>query len=121
MNILIIIVSSLFSGVIGVVISTVYYRRFERHKIRVDTLTRFVRNRYDAKGDEFSRALNEIFVVFQSSRGVMSALSRYHEKVVARQDSNDDLIRLFKAMCDDVGVKYDQFNDSFFLTPFNTR
>jgi len=120
-DILITIISSLISGIVGVIISTIYYRRYEKRKIKVDTLTRFVGNRYDIKGDKFSGALNEIFVVFQSSRDVMNTLSRYHEKVVARQNPEDDLIRLFKAMCDDVGVKYDQFNDSFFLHPFNLR
>ena len=121
MAILITIFSSLLSGIVAVIISKIYYRNYEKHKIKVDTLTRFVGNRYDLKGDKFSGALNEIFVVFQSSSDVMSTLSKYHEKVVARQNSEDNLIRLFKAMCDDVGVKYDQFNDSFFTRPFNTR
>ena len=121
MGILITIISSLISGVIAVVVSIIYYRRYEKRRIRVDTLTRFVGNRYDIRGDEFSRALNEIFVVFQGSREVMSVLSRYHGKVITEQNSEDDFIRLFKAMCNDVGVKYDEFNDSFFLTPFNLR
>ena len=121
MDILITIVSSLISGVVGVVISTVYYRRYEKRKRKVDTLTRLFRNRYDLKGDEFSRALNEVFLVFQGSRDVMDALSKFHERVVAREDCEDDLIRLFRAMCNDVGVKHDQFSDSFFLCPFNAR
>jgi len=121
MDALITIASSLVSGILGVVISTIYYRRYEKRKTKIDTLTRFVGNRYDLKGAEFSRALNEVFVVFQDSRDVMSALSRFHEKTVASQNSEDDLVRLFKAMCNDVGVKYDQFNDSFFLRPFNVK
>jgi hypothetical protein len=118
---LITILSSLISGLIGVVISTLYYHRFEKRKTRLDTLIRFAGNRYDVKGDEFSRAANEISVVFQHSAEVIAALSTFHEKVVARQDSTDALVRLFKAMCDDLGVKYDRLNDSFFLRPFNTK
>ena len=89
--------------------------------MKVDTLKRFASNRYDLKGDEFSRALNEVFVVFQSSPKVMRALSDYHEKVTSKQESLDCLIKLFKAMCKDVNIKFEQFNDSFFLRPFNTR
>jgi len=46
------ILSSLLSGIVGVVISTVYYRRHEAKKIKLDTLTRVIANRYDLKGDE---------------------------------------------------------------------
>ncbi len=65
------ILSSLLSGIIGVVISTIYYRRHEARKIKLDTLTRVIANRYDLKGDEFSRALNEIFVIFQKSNRIV--------------------------------------------------
>ena len=116
------IMTSLLSGIIGVVISTIYYRRHEARKIKLDTLTRVIANRYDLKGDEFSRALNEIFVIFQKSKPVMKALSYFHEKTTTQGVSNEDaLLRLIKAMCDDVSVSYDGVNDSFFLKPFNTR
>ena len=114
--------SSLLSGIIGVVISTIYYRRHEAKKIKLETLTKVIANRYDLKGDEFSRALNEIFVIFQKSKPVMKVLSEFHEKTTTPSVSNEDaLLRLIKAMCDDVSVSYDDVNDSFFLRPFNTR
>ena len=115
------IISSLISGIAGVVISTIFYVRHERRKDKLDTLRKFMGNRYDIKGDEFSRALNEIFVVYKGSQKVMLALSSYHEKVTSRQDSENELIWLFKAMCKDVSFSYNEFNDSFFLRPFNTK
>ena len=115
------IITSLISGVVGVVISTLFYVRHERRKDRLETLRRFMGNRYDLKGDEFSRALNEIFVVYKGSPKVMQALSSYHKKVTGQQDSEDELIKLLKAMCEDVSLSYNEFNDSFFLRPFNTR
>ena len=91
------ILASLLSGIIGVVISTIYYRRHEARKIKLDTLTRVIANRYDLKGDEFSRALNEIFVIFQKSNPVMKALSYFHEKTTTPGVSNEDaLLRLIK-------------------------
>ena len=115
------IIGALLSGVVAVIVSTIYYRRYEHRKAKLDTLKRFAAYRYDVKGEEFSRALNEIFIAFVESRDVLKALSDYHEKVTAKQASLDHLVKLFKAMCNDLNIAYDQFNDSFFLCPFNTR
>lgn len=115
-------IATVFSGIVGVVVSTGFYVRYERRKEKLETLRRFMGNRYDVVGDEFSRALNEVFVVFKDSPKVMQALSAYHQKVVERQGSDlDELVKLFKSMCDDIGLSYSEFNDSFFLTPFNAR
>jgi hypothetical protein len=113
--------ASLLSGLIGLGISTWHYRRFEVRKAKLDTLKRIISNRYDLKGDEFSRGLNEIVLVFNKSPSVMEALAAFHEKVVTRQYAEDTLLILLKSMCTDLGVSYEQFNDSFFLKPFNTR
>lgn len=120
-NVWITLFSSLISGILGVAISTWYYRQYENKKYKVESLKKFMGNRYDLTGDEFSRALNEIFVVYKDSPKVMEALSRYHDSIISPKDSEGDLIFLFKAMCTDVGIKYEKFNDSFFLRPFNAR
>ncbi len=115
------VVSSLFSGIIGVLVSIYYYRRYENRKTKFETFKRFMSNRYDLKGDAFSQALNEIFVVFKDSKTVMKALSEHHKVVTARKPSEDELVKLFKAMCNDLGLNITDFNDSFFLMPYNTR
>jgi len=115
------VVSSLLSGIIGVIISAAYYRHHEKQRTKIDTFKRFFSNRYDLKGDEFSRAINEIFVVFHESEEVISTLRAYHQRVTDRQASEDELLKLHKAMCKDVNINFDKFNDSFFLRPFNTR
>jgi len=120
-SIIVTIISSVLSGIVGVIISTIYYRRYEKRRTKIDTLKRFFANRYDLTGDEFSRAINEIFVIFHESPTVMTALSEFHEKVTARQNSENKLLQLLKAMCKDVNIGFDKFNDSFFLKPFNTR
>ena len=62
------IISSLISGLVGIAISTFYYRRYENRKIKMDTFKKFISNRYDLEGDPFSQSLNEIFVVFKKSK-----------------------------------------------------
>ena len=119
--IIVTIISSLLSGIVGVIISAAYYRHHEKRRTKIDTFKRFFSNRYDLKGDEFSRAINEIFVVFHDSEEVISTLREYHQRVTDRQGSEDALLKLNKAMCKDVQISFGRFNDSFFLRPFNTR
>jgi len=116
-----ILVAALLSGVVGVAISIVYHRRYEKRRTKIDTFKRFFSNRYDLKGDEFSRAINEIFVVFHESKEVISTLRAFHQRVTDKQPSENELLKLHKAMCKVVNIKFDKFNDSFFLRPFNTR
>lgn len=120
-EILVASLASVFCGILGVVISTVYYNRYERRRRRLDTFRRFFSNRYDLLGDEFSRALNEVFVIFNDSEEIMKALSEFHTCITARRDAEDALLRLHKAICEDLGISHKPFNDAFFLKPFNTR
>ncbi len=115
------LISSLVSGLIAVIVSILYYRRYEKRQTKLATLRQFAASRYDLKGDEFSKAINEVFIVFNDSVKVRQALKRFHEDRVSRSQAVTDqlMIELFKAMCDDVGVQYTEFTDSFFLTPFN--
>lgn len=118
------IVTALLSGLASAMVAVVIYGRREKRRFKVDTLKHFAANRYDLLGDEFSRALNEIFVVFNDSRDVMKVLAEFHANVVTGQHQNpkdDTIIRLYKAMCRDTKIRFDDVTDSFFLTPFNTR
>jgi len=113
--------SSLASGLLAVIISTFYYRRYEERKIRFDTARRLLGYRYNILGEEFTQALNEAFVVFHNSAKVIKALSDFHTVISLRKSkiANDKLVSLFKAVCDEVGIVYDKFNDLYFLQPFN--
>lgn len=115
---------SLVSGLAGALFTTWIYARRENRRFRVDTLKRFAANRYDLTGDEFSRALNETFVAFNDARPVMTALAAFHQAVtggMGEQVVQDRLVALYKAMCAASKIGLHDFNDSFFLKPFNTR
>ncbi|MBN1567953.1 MAG: hypothetical protein JXA73_08895 [Acidobacteria bacterium] len=114
---------ALISGLIGALITQFAVNHREERRFRIDTVKRFAANRYDLTGNEFSRALNEIFIVFNDYPVVMKSLSEFHEAIVSKQGAaaaSNKLIILFKEMCHITDIKYEQFNDSFFLTPFNT-
>jgi len=83
-HIVLTLVASLLSGVLAVAISTWYYRRHERRRTKLDTLTRLFGFRFDIVGMDFSRALNEIYVIFHDSPAVLRALQDFHQVTVAR-------------------------------------
>ena len=111
------------SGLLGVIISTVYYHRHEKYLMKLETLKEFAGNRYNIKGDPFSKALNEIYIVFNQSKEVKNALQAFYDNIRGNNPalSNDLLVKLYKAMCSDLHIKTNDFTDEFFLTPFNTK
>lgn len=123
MWILITVISSLISGILGVVISIVYHRKAERTRAKIEILKSFCGYRYNLKGDDFSKTLNEIFIVFQDSKDVLEKLNQFHEVIVSRQAdlANDKLISLFRAMCRDLKINPNKYNESFFLKAFNVK
>jgi len=119
----VVIVSGLLSGLVSYVVSNVNFRRFEKRKMKTDTLKRVAARRYVLTdvtrfdNDEFFGALNEVFVVFQDAPEVIKALETAHRSL-GTPNFNDNLVRLFKLMCDDLDIDRSQLDDSFFLRPF---
>ena len=118
----IVLISSLSSGLIGVILSILYYRKYEKRQQKFDTLRRLLGYRFaiaetqentaEHSREEFFAALNEAFVVFHDSPHVLKALEAYHEDL-----SQDNRLRLFKTICQNLKIPY-EFNDSFFERPF---
>jgi len=121
--VLITIISSLISGIIGVIISILYHKRAEKRQTKINTLKQFVGYRYDLKGEHFTKALNEIFVVFQDSQPVLEKLNEFHEIIVSGQKNiaNNKLILLFKEMCKDLDIDPSKYSESLFLKAFNVK
>lgn len=116
------IIASLLSGLVGVIVSSHFYRKYENRKQKLGTLRKLVGNRFaisegqeskfGSSREEFFAGLNEVFVIFHDSANVLSALEKYHESM-----SLDNQLRLVKAMCRNLKFSY-KFNDSFYLKPF---
>ena len=125
MDWLIVIAAAIISGLLGVVISFMYYRRHEKYLRKLQTLKDFAGYRYDIRGDPFTRAMNEIFIVFSDSTRVKQALKKFYENTMSSARSatlaDQYLVELFKSMCDDLHIKTSDFTDSFFLTAFNIK
>ena len=125
MNLFLILVSSLISGLLGVLISAWFFRRAEIRQGKLRILQQLLGNRNDIRGQAFTEALNQVFVGFHDSREVLSALKAFHEVIIGRPISadlpNQKLLDLFKAMCDHLKIDPAPLTDNFFLQPFNVR
>ena len=77
MDWLIVILAAIISGLLGIAISITYYRRHEKYLSKLQTLKDFAGYRYDLRGEAFTRAINEIFIVFSDSTKVKQALKKF--------------------------------------------
>jgi hypothetical protein len=123
-QILVTIASSLLSGIIGVFISFLFYRNLELRKLKYDTARKLFGNRHAIEGKEFSEAINEIMIVYSDSKAVMDALQVMWEIMKTPQNArhakapDEALIKLMKAVCKDIGIKYKDLPDSHYLQFF---
>jgi len=124
-DMMITIISSLLSGLVGVIVSSAYYRRFEHRKTKQDVLRRLVGNRMfltdklmTEKNRDLFVALNEIFVVYSDCPAVITALKKMHNELGQQNRLLDNLVSLIKEMCKASGVPFGKLNDNFIEYPF---
>ena len=119
------IISSLISGVLGVFISSWFYARLEKKRMKTETARKLFANRHDMHGTGFHEAMNEIIIVFSDSQNIIDLIEHLFKTVEtpkqARSDKAADeaLIKLMKAICKDVGVVYKTLPDSYYLKFFS--
>ena len=115
--------SSLVSGIVGVFVSTWYFYKLERHKLKLDLARRLLGNRFSILGDEFSRAMNEVIAVFADSEEVLSRMRSLYEALQAHGKPNAEtaLIDFLKAICKNSGLTQATLNDAFLIKTFNAR
>jgi len=117
--------SEALGAIAAVIISIIYYRRYEKRKWKEDTLKRLAAHRYAiAEGAsqegkaEFFAVLNEVFVVFHDAPEVLDALGTMHKELGMPGRLSENMATLFKRMCENLGIDHQRFNDSFFENPF---
>lgn len=121
--VLVTIISSLISGLVGVFVSAYYFTRLEKHKMKMDTARRLLGHRYDISGAQFSAAMNEVFIIFADSPKVISAMQDLYQTLSTpgKPFADDKLVTLLKAVCSDVGIVHKNINDAYFIKTFNAR
>lgn len=121
--------SSLLSGVVAVVISTLYYKNAKAREAKLDCFRRLLGSRYaltlgvhsDSARDTFFQALDEVVVIFASVPTVVTALRKLLDDSEHSALLHDNLITLIREMADHLDIDSKGINDSFFLKPFVPR
>ena len=119
------LVSSLLSGLIGVLISYWFYARLEKRKMKTETARKLFANRHDMHGTGFHEAMNEIMIAFSDCQNVIDLIENLFKTVEtprhARSEKAADeaLIKLMKAICKDIGIEYKTLPDSYYLKFFS--
>ncbi len=121
--VLVTLVSSLLSGLIGVAVSAWFFYRLERRKQKQDLARRLLGNRFSIRGDDFSRAMNEVIGVFADADIVLNKMRLLYEalEVPGKSNAEPALIDFLKAVCKDSGLSQVALNDTYLLKTFNAR
>lgn len=118
------IMSSLFSGLIGVLVSYYFFSRLETRKMKVETARKMFGSKHAIGGKDFQEAVNEVMIVFSDSQIVIDAMENLWKVVETPQHAraakapDEAMISLMKAMCRDIGIKYKKLPDSYYLKFF---
>lgn len=120
-----VLISSLLSGLLGVLVSTFYYHRYEKRKVKFDTLRRLAATCYaltgrgtEASKADFFAALNEAHIVYYDAPTVLERLAVMHNELRQPGRLDDNIVELFRAIFDHLGIKREALKDSFILRPF---
>ena len=121
--ILITIVASLLSGLIGVGVSGWFFYKLERHKLKLDLARRLLGHRFSIPGDDFSCAMNEVIGVFADSPEVLTKMGRLYEvlQTPGKPNAEGALIDFLKEVCFDSKLTQATLNDGYLLKTFNAR
>ncbi len=111
------------SGIAGVILTLIVQRKTRKTDLKHEVLTKFVENRYDILGEEFTKALNTIYHLFSKDKDVIKELKAFYEvasrPIPFKQSANNKLKNLYVAMCKSLNIS--PMEDELFLTPFNIK
>lgn len=117
------IIASLLSGIIGVAVSSWFYYKLERHKLKVDLAKRLLGYRFSITGDDFSCAMNQVLAVFADSPEVLQKMERLYQalETPGKLHAETALIDFLKSICKHSGLTQATLNDGYLLKTFNAR
>ncbi len=123
--IIVALVSSAISGILSVIISSLFYSRLENRRIKLETARKMFGNKHAITGDAFQESINEIIIVFSDSHDVVEKVKNLFDvaqmpiSARAPNAADDALIKLMKSICKNIGIKYKDLPDLYFLKYFN--
>ena len=116
-----ILASGVLSGLIATSVTLYFQNRSAGRQRKMDCLRRVAAYRAMPPKKEWLEAMNEIFITFNTSPGVMTALAKFERDIRATGGhKNELLVDLIKAMMDDLNLSREKIDDDFLLRPFGS-
>lgn len=121
--ILVTLVSSLISGLVGVAVASWFFYRIERYKLRLDLTRRLFGYRHSISGEGFSTAMNEVFVVFAGEEAVIQNMGRLYATLETPGKPNLEVVfsDFLKSVAASAGLGKAKLNDAYFIKTFNAK
>lgn len=117
------VVSSLLSGIVGVGVSSWVFYRLEHHRLKLDLARRLLGHRFSIRGDQFTCAMNEVLAVFADAPEVLQRMERLYQalETPGKPNAEGALIDFLKAVCKSSGLTQATLNDGYLIKTFNAR
>lgn len=118
------IITSLVSGLVGALLSSLLYFRYEKRKVKFDTAQRLFANKYQADSHEFVGALNEVSIVFHDSSEIIDALDKLWSsyQVPGAPEADNKMLNLFKVICKELNINFKNIeNDTHLARTFSPK
>ena len=122
-NILFNVCAIIFSGIAGVILTIIVQRKLIKYDLKYAVLINFVENRYDIRGENFTKAINRIYLDYAKDIDVINAVQEFHRaisnKSVSSDLANSKLYEIYSKMCKN--LKIEPMGETLFLMPFNIK
>ena len=109
-----IIIGAIVGALVAPLLTYLLHKRYETRKLKIENLTQIVSysfsitigniGEYPEARQKFCEALNACAIVFCKSKRVIKALKSYKSNGAKA----DDLMSLYKAICNDLKIPYDK-------------
>lgn len=124
-NILLVVITSLVSGIIGVIISNRHFSKLEQNKFKRDICLQLIANRHNLIGNEFTQALNSIVFAFNDDKDTIQNFISFTDVVTkgaeTQYNSNEELLKLIKAMLKNLNMEAKDIDNKYYLITFNNQ
>ena len=97
-----------FSGVVAALVTYLLQRHYKKYDIKYKVISDFFEYRYYLKGDEFSRTINKIYLVFSKDNNVIKAVDDFNNALHNGESSsscNTKLYQIYFYMCKSIHLK----------------
>ena len=119
-----IVISSLLSGILGVIISAFYYSKKEKKNLQVNLITDLFGNRHKITSDDFNNSLNRVPIVFCESTLIISEYIKFHDLLTKERNSqkiNDQLFYFLNLLVKHTKLSKNGFNDEVILRVYGIK